>query len=212
MAYHKVKTSYRYMKEGLLVTFSEETINQLTGNANFTFPEGMLTALTAAQEKYTLKLSQAFRGGTNNTEEKNLAKTALLDELRLAAQMVNVQANGDVEKLISSGFVMAKVKGDNNAPVPDVKNFKVKPGPNGFDLEVSVQANASVKNYLFYVGIATENQDLSSLQQYTSNKSTMIISNLQPNVRYACRACYMGTKKENNFTYSSIIYCQVLPM
>ncbi|SFU37433.1 hypothetical protein SAMN05216480_10234 [Pustulibacterium marinum] len=205
----KVRISYAYMKDSQLNVFAGEVITKLTGNTNFTFDAGVLEALTAASVAYRESLEAATGGGMAYTAEKNIARATLLVALRKVAQIVNYQADGDEAKLLNCGFILIRIPTEVVLPAPI--NFSVVAGPEGADLILRMKANKDAKSYLFFVGPSETPVVTAKLQQHSSSSCTLHITGLEPGVKYACRAAYLGSSK-SKLKYSSIQFACTTPV
>ncbi|MDQ2721548.1 MAG: hypothetical protein M3Z26_17560 [Bacteroidota bacterium] len=79
---------------------------------------------------------------------KNQARLALTDNLKVLGNYVTLTANGDRQKLISSGFDLRKA----GEPVPLLtkpKNMQAKDGPNPGECSVSVDGTKEARSYLY---------------------------------------------------------------
>jgi hypothetical protein len=118
MPTNKVITNFQNINDALLNETSSTIIHDCTGNVNFTFTGGALTAATAAQTDYHNKLAAVALGGTMAVTAKDLAKTVLTNALQILALQVNLQANGDITKLQSSGIPLVQQGSSQTMPVP----------------------------------------------------------------------------------------------
>ena len=118
MSSQKVITNFTGLTDGQLDETSSTIIHDCTGNANFTFTGGALTNAAAAQTDYHTKLAAVALGGAMAVTAKDLAKTVLTNDLHILALQVNLQANGDITKLQSSGFPLAQQGSSQTMPVP----------------------------------------------------------------------------------------------
>lgn len=204
-----VKTSYIKMQDAELNVFARYVITQLTGNSNFTFRAGTLDQLIAQHTAFDKALGAAIDGGKLLTKKKRDAKKALAATLQYAASVVNLQAENDILKLVSSGFILAKEPTPKGKlPVP--KKFKVMHDPEGLGIRLQVAANKNAHVYLFFVGPVTDTYDVELLRPYCSTKRTRYIRNLQPGVKYACRACYLGASEDLSYTSVQYIFTQYI--
>lgn len=85
-----------------LVGDVQSAINGLTGNAGFPTPAPALRVISAALSAFTVALAAAVNGGTELT--KNAKRAELVSLVRPLASYVTITADGDMTKLLSSGF------------------------------------------------------------------------------------------------------------
>jgi hypothetical protein len=86
----------------------QSAINGLTNNPNFATPAPTLAAVTTALGAFTTALADAVNGGRQLTVAKNAKRAELVSLMRQLASYVTVTSNGDLEKLLSSGFPYQK--------------------------------------------------------------------------------------------------------
>ena len=104
MSKNKVITNYSRYSDANLEVIGNTAVKDLTGNANFTFVNSELNTLTAAVTKYTNALAALAGGGKTLVTAKNIARNDLLKALHVIAIQVNLQADGDLLKLQSTGL------------------------------------------------------------------------------------------------------------
>src|SRR5438874_8135206 len=87
---------------------TETIIASMTGNANFPTPSPTLTVITTALSAFTVALADAADGGVEKTAIKNAKRAELVSLLRQLSSYVFATADGDMTKLLSSGFPVAE--------------------------------------------------------------------------------------------------------
>jgi hypothetical protein len=106
-----VKTSIVFLKtvsDEQLIALTQAIISGLTGNASFPSPTPDLTAITAALADFSDAMAEAANGGVHLTAAKNAKRAVLASLLRQLAGYINVQCDGDIEKLRSTQFPIQK--------------------------------------------------------------------------------------------------------
>jgi hypothetical protein len=76
----------------------------LTGNADFTTPPVLATALATQKTAFETALAAAENGGKTLTAAKNAARATLIESLRIDATYVEQQAGGSESKITSTGY------------------------------------------------------------------------------------------------------------
>jgi hypothetical protein len=104
MASYRTSLAFSRLSDAELVTFTENVIASLTGNAAFPTPLVSIADITAALGTFNTKLAAAADGGKQATAEKNDAREALDNLLRQEAAYVQSIAGNDLATLLSSGF------------------------------------------------------------------------------------------------------------
>jgi len=86
----------------------QSAITGMTDNANFPKPTPGLADVTAALIAFTVALADAVNGGKEMTSIKNANRAELVSLMRQLASYVTETSNGDMTKLLSSGFPYQK--------------------------------------------------------------------------------------------------------
>src|SRR5690606_24097589 len=105
----KVISHYGGLSDDELSVFAGKVVQSLTDNPNFTTTVPPFEELQALAEEYRLLQEVASRGGSKlDRENRNETRGRLLAALSQLAHFVNVEANGSLAKLISSGLIPVK--------------------------------------------------------------------------------------------------------
>lgn len=181
---------YRY-SDGDFESKTHTIIANMTGNAYFPTPVPTIANVTTAAADYSNALIEAKTGSRSAVAEKNSKREELVALLRSLAAYVNFAANGDMTKLLSSGFDISKT----TVPVVITKpeNLQVLNGANSGELEVLVNR---VKGATAYLHEYTTD-DTAQTVNWVSVASTsrrIVFSNLQPGSKYYCRVGAVGPK------------------
>src|SRR5690606_29919543 len=89
----------------------------MTGNPNFPTPEPALDAVTDVVNDYEQKLAMAKRRGSpEDTALKNQARKLTIQLLKRLAFYVSQTADGDLAKLLSSGFAVSSLPQRDDVP------------------------------------------------------------------------------------------------
>ena len=90
----------------------------MTDNTNYPTPTPTLAVVTTAFGAYKVATAVAAQGGKENTAIRNARRAELVSLLRQLASYVSATADGDMEKLISSGFPVQKPTRTRIGPLP----------------------------------------------------------------------------------------------
>jgi len=196
MSKNKLITNYYKYTDADLDVAASTAVTDLTGNANFTFNNGELTTLTAATTKYHNTLAALATGGTAAVIEKNAARTDLLNALNVIATQINLQANGDLLKLETTGMALVAQPQRRVEPMPG--NLYVENG-NGSDLFVSVDVSPAGDNgTLFaYTPVSNTVADPALWTIKTSNGHSVTIKGLISGTQYKITAAYKGNDDDD---------------
>jgi hypothetical protein len=145
----KVSLGFANLRDGDLDNFAQVVIDGMTGNTAFPTPHVSMANLQTLKDDFVDKCSAAQTGGVTETAVKNTARQALLAALRQQALYVELTSNGDLAKLLSSGFE-AQSTNRASSPLPQPQNLWIKNGGTG-QLIASVNP---IKNATMYEGRA----------------------------------------------------------
>jgi hypothetical protein len=112
-------------------------IQGMTGNTYFTTLATEVTAADTAYATYLLAKADAVRGGVEQTAIRNARRGDLVDLLRGLLSNINAVANGDAEKLLSSGFPLRKTVRTPVGPLQTPATPVVRQGPTTCTLKAS---------------------------------------------------------------------------
>ncbi len=202
-----VLTDYSHEVDNALDNVAQTAFDALIKSAEFIFDAQILPNLQISINNYRIKLNQSKNGNSAERAAKNEAKQVLVDQLKDIAVQVNIQADGDVLKLMSSGLRLAKVA----APVgilPKPTGFGVKSGNNSGEFMFSVEANKNTTMYYFYSAPVPASASLADWRLSPSTKSTANVAGFIPGKQYECKCAYKGSAEELIYSDSILIYAQ----
>lgn len=112
-----IRVSRDFMKAAAndLANTADDVVDGLTGNPAFPTSPVAPAALTTLNTTLRTAITAADAGGPQQTAAKNKAYNAVTDALRKNANYVEIQANNDLETLLSSGY---DVVSTNRAQAP----------------------------------------------------------------------------------------------
>ena len=199
--------SYSKLSDADLDNFSQVVYNALNGNANFTFATTILPALLTKCTTYKGKVEAAYSNNPKDIAAKNAAKADLLDTLRSMAVSVNQQANGDLIKLKSSGFVLAKTPSPRGV-LPKPTGFSVKSGNNSGDLLFTVDALKEATMYFFYSATVPAPEKMTEWRLTPSTARKINVSGFVPGKQYAVCCAYKGSEELLVYSDKILIFAQ----
>ncbi len=113
----RVYSDYSRLTDADLATLGGKTLTDMTGNANFPDPVPTATDYAAAVNDYRTKHEAAAETrGKFATTAKGIARLHLLQQMKRLASYVNFTADGDANKLVSSGFTPIPPPEANTVP------------------------------------------------------------------------------------------------
>ena len=197
MSANRAITNFENENDDEIVTTSNSAIAGLTGNANFTFTT-QLSDVVSAEATYVTKLGLVATGGSTAVTAKDIAKGVLETKLAVLAKAVNLQANGDLGKLQSSGLPLVKLPVHNNMGVP--ANLKVARTNIAGNMEVSVDKPIYGTHGTIFAfwkpSLGPTPANINDWFFRHSNGLSFTITGLTPNTSYPFAAAYKGNDNE----------------
>jgi hypothetical protein len=127
----------------------------LTDNANFATPAPTLATVTTALSAFTVALADAVNGGKQMTAIKNAKRAELVSLMRQLASYVTVTANGDMTKLLSSGFPYQKPTRSRIGALPAPEAPVLKHGALSGTVDTSITPVYGASSYNWRVALAS---------------------------------------------------------
>jgi hypothetical protein len=168
--------------------FGLHIATSLTGNANFTTPPVTPAALTTQSTAFNAAVGTAVNGTATDTLNKQNLRAALISTLDQLASYVELTANGDAAKILSSGFDLASSSRTPVAPgtsailsVTNVATTKLE-----LELEIADNAWAYIVEYTVLPGGAVKTATF-------TNPHDVTLTGLTPGTVYSMRVMVMGS-------------------
>lgn len=122
-------------------------LESLNGNSVYPNPTPALAVVEAAFEAYKLAAAEAAQGGRKNIAERDARRAELVAVLRQLSSYVEGTANGDMVKLLSSGFPVQKPTRTPVGPLPAPAAPVVTQGPVTGTIAVSTAVVRGASSY-----------------------------------------------------------------
>ena len=185
---NRVLRDYSGKTDGQLGDFALHIATSMTGNVNFTTPPIAPAALTTQATGFNASVANAVNGTPTNTLDKNTKRAALIATLDQLAAYVELTANNDAAKIISSGFSLAS---NNRTPLaPGMTSIlsvnNVASGKLGLDLQVADNAWAYIVEYTALPGGALKTTTF-------TNPHDVTLTGLTAGTMYSLRVMVMGS-------------------
>lgn len=142
----RINLNFRRYADAMLLVLAQGIAAALTGNAYFPTTDPTVAILQTTIGNYAAALAAAAMGGKNNIADKNARRAELIAVLTSLALDIMKQADGDVQKLISSGFPLSKDK-TPLGPLGDPQILKLEDGPLTGSLAVVISKVTGAKTY-----------------------------------------------------------------
>jgi hypothetical protein len=204
---NKIITNYSSYSDADLDTTASAGIKGTTGNPNFTFTHNELTNATTALAAFHNALAAVGVGNAASVTAKNVAKATLVAALSVLTSQINIQASGDLGKLQTTGFPLAKTP--QHRVMEDVINFQVARGKAAGTIDLSVDKPMHGDNgtvFAFWdiaLGETPANIDEGWFHRF-SNGHSITITGLTPGKTYPFAAAYKGSDSDT-LVWSAII-------
>ncbi len=187
MSKAKIIIGFSKLSDPELDVKSQEIITKMTGNINFLTPIPTLVEVGTAKSEYATSLVNASQGNTNDTAIKNQKRKVLESLLHRLGLYVELTADGDEEKLFSSGFDLQKEK----------TAVGVLPTPGSVKITVNKIPNAD--SYLFEYTEAPVTETTNWVI-VPSSKANLEIDDLISGKQYAFKVAGVGANPTQVFS------------
>jgi len=201
MSIQKIVTGFARLRDEELDTFTQNILNKMTGNANFTTPVPALADIETSLKDYQSALAQAKGGSKEQTSLKRDKRQALEALLRDLAAFVQVAGKNNGTVMLSSGFDLRKA----SAPIGILAKpvaVKIVPGPNPGSIRISVERIVGADSYIFQY-VEAPATAASAWQTKAATARSITIDNLTIGKEYAFRIGAVGSDP-------TIVYSEVL--
>jgi hypothetical protein len=148
----------------------------MTDNDNFPTPSPTLVAVTAANDAAKAAIAAAADGGRVLTAIKDAKMAQLAAEVRPLAYYVTITSNGDMAKLLSSGFPIQQPTRQRIGPLPTPTAPVAAPGNMYGSIHASTDAINGAYVYNWRVALATAPTVFVAEQQTT--KANVFVTDL----------------------------------
>ncbi|WP_320051538.1 hypothetical protein [uncultured Acetobacteroides sp.] len=186
--------SHSTVKDNDLIPFTENVLQNLTGNSLFTLTKERIDGVRTCLVDYQAKLARSKDGSKQDTLLKNASKgilTSLLDDLALD---LCIQASGDRDKLATSGFKLVKEPERKSKQPSRPVGFKVEHGTCEGELIFSVAASKDVSVYIFYFTPSpAQHSDATMWRSAVSTTRKITVTGFTHGIEYECRCAYQGS-------------------
>jgi fibronectin type 3 domain-containing protein len=185
----KVNTSFNRGRDGDLVNESYVVIDNITGNTFFPSPNPTVAELLKATQEYQQSLYDASGRDQKLVAVKDNKRSVLRTMLTQMAEYVNSVSNGNREILLSSGFKLAKNRGEVDDLKP-IGELEVRTDvPEQATIRVKRVPGAKAYIHEYTTGVVT-NESVWVTKTITENWYTF--KDLQSGVKYSFRVIAIG--------------------
>ena len=196
----KAKPKITFLTSSSNAVLSEITnviIGAMGGNANFPTPTPSLSDLGNVSDTFTLAVGAAMNGGKVEIMARDAARASLVAMLRTLAAYVQLACNGDLSKLITSGFP-AQRQPQPVGPLPVPGNLVLQNGANSGELKARVGAVYGTSSYNWRA--ATVAAPTVFVQTAQTSGANYLFTGLTPVTEYIVQANASGTAGPTDWT------------
>jgi hypothetical protein len=191
----KVNVYYGDLSQGDFDKFLDLILEKLKNNTNFPALPVALDEISLAKTNWIKELAKSQSGDHVATENARLIHDDLVNKVRRNGNYINDTAQGDVTKLETSGYTLAKEP--EFQPKPDIKIVQDKTSGAG---NVVIEAHFDAICYFveFCVDpVPAPGNNSVWWRLKLSSKSTLPFSGLDPSKLYYMRYCYLTSEGES---------------
>lgn len=202
----RIKLDFGRYGDAALLVLVQAIFAALTGNPFFPSPNPTLANFKTFIDAYAAALSAAQDRGKNSVAAKNARKLELVNLLFNLALDTMQTADGDEEKLVSSGFPLTKIRGPKQ-PLGIPFILKVEVGANSGELHITIEFLPGARTFV----IQYSEDPLSETSEWISLNTTRTkatITGLETGKRYRIRIVAYGT--DNQMTVSDPVLSKIV--
>jgi hypothetical protein len=175
----------------LLIADTQTITTKMTGNPAYTAPDPEIPDVIAANNEFAAALANAANGGVELTAIKNDKREALAALLRDLANYVQVNCDGDLTVLLSSGFPIQKPQRFPIGVLPAPTNLTVSLGSLTGELDAAAPPIFGAATYNWRLARADAPTVFLQTAQTTAASTTF--GNLTPGVIYLVQVNAVGS-------------------
>ena len=189
----KVKLNLKDKSDSDLLTFAQQHVTAMTGNANFTTPLPAAAAVTTALTAYSTALGSfntAQQAAKQATTVKDAARTTLEGVLTQRGNYVDLTAAGNPAIIESAGFSVKASSAATTTP-DQVVNLSITAGDNAGEIDAQWDPVTKAKTY----DVQTSPDPMTSTSwtsQSSPSKSRTSVSGLTSGARVWVRVRAIG--------------------
>src|ERR1700719_3785394 len=188
-----VKPSISFLtadSDSVLVTDVTTIVTSMTNNANYPTPSPALNLITTANAAFASAIADAADGGKQLTSAKNAKRAELVALMRQLANYVQGACDGDMTKLLSSGFPVQKPdRSPASVPATPVTP-KVSQGKTGEAFTLSKPVDFA---YIYNWRVALDSKPDDFVQNGQSTGGRASFEGLTPGQLYRFQCNAVGT-------------------
>ncbi len=184
----RTSRSYGKLTDPKLLGFFGGTIDGLTSNPDLPTPPVLPAALTPLRTAFDQAIVKAKAGGPVETALKNAARMAVMAALDKNASYVDINCDGDLAILLSSGYqAVSTNRAQTTLAAPVI--LRVENAGSGA-LKVRVEPDSTVKSFMGRVKQASGSEFGPNIS--FKNSKSILFNGLTAGVSYVLQLCAVG--------------------
>jgi hypothetical protein len=191
--------------DSMLINDTTIVLTSMTDNVSiYPTPVPSLPTIKTALTNFSNAVGVAGTGSPADTLAKNNLRLVLMGLLRQLASYVLVTCQGDMQKLILSGFPVQKPSRTPVGPLPAPQNAALDHGMNSGSLDASVNPVFGAANYNWRLTPSTPGA-APILAQSTASYFTF--TGLTPGVNYTLDVNVLGAAGVSDWSNPASLFC-----
>ena len=196
-----ITTGFDGLSGPAFASLSGGILGAMTGNPYFPDPDPPMPVIAELLGNYIESANVAQNRDRDAVETKSVNRNLLTASLKTLGKYVTLTANGDRQKLVSSGYPMNR-RGEPVPPLGKPENIQATDGINPGSVYISVNAVKRAKSYLYQYTLDPVTET-SVWETASGTARSFTFTNLKRNTRFAFRIAAVGSR--NQTVYSDII-------
>jgi hypothetical protein len=181
-----------------LITNVDAIISALTSNPDYPNPSPTLTVVSDALKAFEVAVSEASLGGVLLTLTKNAKRAELVSLVRQLANYVAATCNGDLVKLLGSGFPIHKPTRNAIGHLPAPNTPVLRHGARSGDLSAKSKSVPGVFIYTWQLTLASAPEQMLQTTQRTGARITF--TGLTPGQIYSVKVNAVGAAGATDYS------------
>ncbi len=186
----KVIVDCNNLKDAEMLSFALIIIQHMDNNPNFTAPVPAVAAFVTTTTDYETALTDAGNKDLQAVSRKNTLKATVANGLRNWAMYVNTVCQGNLDKLNSSNFKLAKQREPAKLVAPFIKSVNQGDNPCTLLAVIDPVKGAKAFNYQIAKDPIT---DTTEWETYGDTRTKFEFTNLEEGQKYWIRVIAIGS-------------------